>query len=40
MKTFRSLKPIAVKSPLSINVVVFSKYLLSGFNSPKANMLE
>lgn len=35
MKTFGSLKSIAVKSPLAINAVVFSEHLLSGLNSPK-----
>lgn len=40
MKTFGSLKSIAVKSPLSINAVVFSKHLLSVFSSPKENMLQ
>lgn len=40
MKTFGSLISIAVKSPLSINAVGFSKHLLSVFNSPKENILE
>jgi len=40
LKTFQSLKSIAVKSPPSINAVVFRKHLLTVFNSPKENMLE
>lgn len=40
MKTFGSVKSIAVKIPLSINAVGFSKHVLSGFKSPKENMLE
>lgn len=40
MKTFGSIKSIAVKIPLSISAVGFSKHVLSGLNSPKENMLE
>lgn len=40
METFGSIKSIAVRIPLSINAVGFSKHVLSGFNSPKENMLE
>lgn len=40
METFGSIKSIALKIPPSINAVGFSKHVLSGFNSPKENMLE
>lgn len=40
METFGSIKSVVVRIPLSINAVGFSKHVLSGFNSPKENMLE